>query len=415
MKMKKATLICTLGLSAALLGAACVSAADVESAAESTAESMASGVESVAEAPEQAERPDFRALDFTTLGEYKGLTVEVDPVEITDEDIDARIDAVIHSSDEGSDEFTEGTVEEGDIANIDFEGKKDGVAFEGGTSQGYDLEIGSGTFIPGFEEGLVGAAIGDTVDLDVTFPENYGNEELAGQPVVFTVTINSVKRLKEMSDELADALSDGEAKTIADYRELIKGELTESALEESVQNAKSQLLSMVADNLTVEEYPQDLVDYTVGEIKTYFENYAAMYGVDFATFLQGMFGMTEEQFPEEAEMLAKENLKSEFAVDAIAEIEKLLPDEGVLKEAYDKLAEQYGFQDGESMVAMYGEDSVNSALEQELVLDFLYDNANIVERQPEVESGAESMAESVAETTVVEDVLEADSAEEEAE
>ena len=178
---------------------------------------------------------------------------------------------------------------------------------------------------------------------------------------------------------------------------------------------KAQLLSMVADNLTVEEYPQDLVDYTVGEIKTYFENYAAMYGVDFATFLQGMFGMTEEQFPEEAEMLAKENLKSEFAVDAIAEIEKLLPDEGVLKEAYDKLAEQYGFQDGESMVAMYGEDSVNSALEQELVLDFLYDNANIVERQPEVESGAESMAESVAETTVVEDVLEADSAEEEAE
>lgn len=114
-------------------------------------------------------------------------------------------------------EVTEGTVEEGDTANIDYEGKLHGEAFEGGTAKEYGSEIGSGTFIPGFEDGLVGVKIGDTVDLPLTFPENY-TEELAGKDVVFTVTVNSVKRMPELTDDLVNQITDGEYTDVASYK-----------------------------------------------------------------------------------------------------------------------------------------------------------------------------------------------------
>lgn len=388
MTQKAATLF-ALGISAALLAAFPAAAAD------SAAEEVVTEVESVTEEAETAEtvqRPSYRALDFVTLGEYKGLTVEVDPINVTDEDVDSEIHEILHSSAEASDILTEGTIVEGDIANIDFVGKKDGVAFDGGTGTGYDLEIGSGTFIPGFEEGLVGVSVGETVDLDVTFPEYYGNEELAGQPAVFTVTVNSIQRLKELDDELASALSDGEAETVADYREWTKGRLAEEALETRSANAKNELMGMAAANITVGEYPQDLVDYTVNEITEYFQYYAAMYGMDFNSFLTAMFGFTEEEFPAQAEDLAKENLKEEFCVDAIAETEGLLPEGEELMAKYDELAATYGYESGEALIAQYGESSLKYSLEYTLVGDFLLENANIVERQPEAEEAAMSAA-----------------------
>ena len=421
MKLKRMTAILAAGLTASALMAAPAAASEAAAAADETisalqnvdsaaedalteaeaaaaeTESALAGAESVAEAPEELPRPEYRALDFVTLGEYKGLSVEVDPIEIEDSDVDYRIEQTIHSSEAGSDVLTEGTVENGDVANIDFEGKKDGVAFEGGASTGYDLEIGSGTFIPGFEEGLVGVSVGETVDLDVTFPEQYGNADLAGQPVVFTVTVNSLKRFKELDDELASALSDGNAKTVDEYKEQVKGMLEEEALNARTNNAKTELLQMAADNTTVNEFPQDLLDYSVNEVKQYFESYASMYGVDLATFLNGMFGMSEEEFPARAEELAKENIRGEFAIGAIAETEGLLPEGDELSAAYDELAAQYGYESGEALIAMAGEYSVKYALEQERVRDFLFENANVTERVPEADSQVESAAAAVIE------------------
>ena len=401
MNLKRLTALFAAGALAGILSVSAFAAESETAGAESVA--AVEEVESVAEEVEEPmERPEYRALDFVTLGEYKGLTVEVDPISVTEDQIDARIETERRSSEKGSDVLTEGTVEEGDIANIDFEGKKDGVPFDGGAGQGYDLEIGSGTFIPGFEEGLVGAAVGDTVDLDVTFPENYGNADLAGQPVVFTVTVNSVKRLKELDDAAASDLSEGEAATVADYREWIKGMLAEEALNTRAANAKTELLQMAADNTVVNDYPQDLVDYSVAEVTSYFQNYASMYGVDFATFLSGMFGMTEEEFPARAEELAKENIRGEFAIGAIAETEGLIPEGDELAAAYDEIAARYGYPGGEELVELAGEYAVNFALAQERVGDFLYENANIVERTPEADSAAESVP-----ATVIEEVADA--------
>ena len=140
--------------------------------------------------------------DYVTLGEYKNI-----PVDMSSDTLKGYIDDLAKSDIENSEAYAEvknGKVKNGDIANIDYKGTKDGVAFEGGTAEGYDLEIGSNSFIEGFEDGLIGVAIGDTVDLDLTFPEGYQSEELAGKAVVFTVKVNSVKRPKEAKEAFSD-------------------------------------------------------------------------------------------------------------------------------------------------------------------------------------------------------------------
>ena len=378
-------------------------AESVLSEAESAAESVLSETDSTAdsgeaesEAEEPVSRPEYRGLDFITLGDYKGLKLEVEPIEISDEEIDSRIDTDIRYSEEGSEVLEEGTVEEGDVANIDYEGKKDGVAFDGGTAQGYDLEIGSGTFIEGFEEGLVGAKIGDTVDLNLTFPEDYGAEDLAGQDVVFTVKINSVKRMKELDDALAEALSDGEAKTVDEYRDRIRVMLEEDALNSREESAKSELLTMAAASAVISEYPEDLIEYYVNDIRSYYESYAAMYGMDFDTFLTAAVGITEEDFPAMAEEIAEESVKMEFMISAIAETENLLPEGEDLMKAYDELAEQVGYEDGAALIADNGEYAVNYKLAYDAVSDFLYQNAELVEAKPESEAVESETVESEA-------------------
>ena len=391
-----------------------------DAAAQSTADTAAqssttdaAAQSTAAPAEEAPKRPEYRALDYITLGDYKGLTAEVDPIEITDEDIDEKINQEIRNSEEASETLTEGTVEEGDIANIDFTGKKDGVAFDGGTAEGYDLEIGSGSFIDGFEDGLIGVAIGDTVDLNLTFPEQYGNADLAGQDVVFTVKVNSVSRAKDMDDELASLLSDGEAATVDEYREYVKGILEEEALENRKAQVEADLLGQAAENITVDSYPQDLVDFEINQLKDYYQYYATIYGMDLGTLLSSMLGITEEEFPEQAAEMVKENIRQEFCIDAISETESLLPEGEELVAAYDELAEKIGYEDGATLVDEYGEAVVKYTIAHDLVMDFLYDNANIVETTPESEAeSAESEAESeaVSGTTETAAFEEADSA-----
>ena len=137
---------------------------------------------------------------YIKVGEYKGLDVQEDVQEVTDSDIDIQIQTNLSQNlVEVEDENAE--VKNGDVVNIDYEGKKDGVAFDGGTAEGFDLTIGSGSFIDGFEDGLIGAKKGETRDLNLTFPENYQAEELAGQDVVFTVKINAIKTTPELTEE----------------------------------------------------------------------------------------------------------------------------------------------------------------------------------------------------------------------
>jgi len=188
----------TLGLLAAILSVCMLAGCGAKDTGDGTGTSTGTGTESTA-------LKDMDVDKYVTLGEYKGLAASVDTVEVDEDEWDTLVNNVYYeniTAENGG--IMDRAVETGDTVNIDYEGKKDDVAFDGGTAQGYDLTIGSGSFIAGFEDGLIGVMPGETVDLDLTFPENYGNSDLAGQAVVFTVTVNYIQPAQdgEFSDEI---------------------------------------------------------------------------------------------------------------------------------------------------------------------------------------------------------------------
>ncbi|WP_243130543.1 MULTISPECIES: trigger factor, partial [Roseburia] len=167
---------------------------------------------------------------YITIGQYKGLTLDNSVEAVTDDMVDGRVQEELQNK---AEEVTEGTVQNGDIVTINYVGTKDGVAFDGGTANNYELTIGSGTFIDGFEDGIIGMKKGQTKDLDLTFPEEYSSEELAGQEVVFKVTLQSFKRAPELTDDWAAKNTD--CKTAEDYKKEIRKTLEEEA-KTSAQN-----------------------------------------------------------------------------------------------------------------------------------------------------------------------------------
>ena len=222
--------------------------------------------------------------DYIELGDYMGIKVDKSSEEFEQTGLAYIISDIINNNFQGTESVKEGTVSMGDIANIDYVGKKDGVAFEGGTDKGYDLTIGSGKFISGFEEGLVGKKIGSTVDLELTFPQDYGSTELAGQDVVFTVTINSVKPAKA-PEQFYSALGFA---SVDKYYDNIE----EKAIAEALQQA-------VIDGVKVSDYPQTDVEFLYGKYYESFEDtLSSTYGMTVDDYLS-QTGMTEQQLKED--------------------------------------------------------------------------------------------------------------------
>ena len=392
-----AALVCSACL--AVSGMASVAVADeTEVGTEAVSEEPESGAEEAADAEMETgaeteaetemvvpERPDYTASDYVTLGEYKGLTVVREAAEVSEEEIDQEILFDLQNSDQ-METLTEGVVQEGDTANIDYEGKKDGVAFDGGTAQGYDLTIGSGAFIDGFEDGLIGVAVGDTVDLPLTFPENYGSEELAGADVVFTVTVNEIKRVPELTDEVANEVTGGEYPDVASYRESIRATLAEEKEEQIENNLVGDLLTQIANTSEVSGYPQEMVDYNVALLEQNYRSVAEMYSMEFEDFLEAYLEMTPDEFHEEAVMTCQELLQQEMYLKAIAEAEGLDLTDEEYEAGTQRYAEQYGYETPEELIAANDEGEIRISLLQEKVMDFLLENANIVDAEAETES-----------------------------
>ena len=316
-------------------------------------------------------RPDYTASDHVDLGEYKGLTVTLT------KDMEAQVDAQVDQNIQAgglTESIEEGTVQEGDTVNIDYEGKLNGEAFDGGTAKGYDLTIGSHTFIDGFEEGLVGVGLGDTVDLPLTFPENYGVEELDGQEVVFTVTVNEIKRAPELTDEMADTLSNGKYTNVESYRGSIRNDLI-----------KYQLLLQVAERSKINDYPQEIVDYGTTLKESYYTDIASMYEMELEDLLIAVNGQTLEEFRKEAAEEVKENMQQELLLKAIAEAEGIELSEDEYAAGCEEYASIYGLESTEELEATYGEETIRISLLQEKVLDFLLENA-VIEEETEAES-----------------------------
>jgi trigger factor len=341
------------------------------------------------------ERPDYTASDYVTLGEYKGLTVVKGSTEVTEDEIDDEVEYYISLAD-AQETLTEGTVQEGDTANIDYEGKIDGEAFDGNASTGYDLVIGSNTFISGFEDGLIGVEVGETVDLNLTFPETYSVEDLAGQDVVFTVTVNSIKRDPELTDELVSTISDGEYSDVESYRESIRAELEESKESSAESQMKSDLLTQIANTSTIDGYPQEMLDYGLSNMTATYKSYAEMYSMEFEDFLSTYFGMTEDEFETAALEAVQSSLQQELYLKAIAEAEAMEVSEEEFAEEAQNYADMYGYESADDLVEAYGDATVRISILQNKVLDFLLENAVITE-EAETEAATEAASEEVTE------------------
>ena len=278
-------------------------------------------------------RPDV------TLGQYKGLTVEVAPKHVvTEEEIDERIKQDQQKGARTVD-VTDRTVDYNDTVNLDYAGSVDGVAFAGGTAQGQTLKIGSGQFIPGFEEQMVGMAIGEEKDLEVTFPEQYHSEELAGKAAVFHVKVNAitVTELPELDDEFAQ---DNGFDTFADYKADVEAKLNERAESNYNVTIENALIEAAVANAQM-DVPESMIQTQVANILREME-YRMMYqGLRMEDYLK-YTGQTREQLAEQYREEGEHRVKIELTLEAIRKAEALEPTEEEVDAQIAKQAERMG-------------------------------------------------------------------------
>ena len=275
------------------------------------------------------------------LGKYKGFTIKKKAVEVKDKDVEKRL----KDYQERYAELVEkrGKVAKGNTAIIDFEGFLDGVAFEGGKGENYPLEIGSGSFIPGFEDQLIGMKANEEKDITVTFPENYQAENLAGKEAVFKVTVHSVKqrKLPELDDEFAKEVEEKDQKfeTLDDLRNYVVDTLTKEKTEEADQNAENELMSKVVDGAEV-EIPDVMVEDELNQMVNDFKNRLTQQGLTFDLYKQ-FTGQDEAKIREEMGKDAYNRVKVRLVLSEIAKQENMEVTDEELEEEFQTIANMY--------------------------------------------------------------------------
>jgi len=318
----------------------------------------------------------------TSLFEYKGIELSAAKEEIDDEYIDSYIDFIL-SQYPNYVEVTDRPVGYGDTANIDYVGKDmNGVAFEGGTAQGYDLVIGSGMFVPGFEDGLVGANVGDTVDVELTFPENYHNADLAAQDVVFTVTINKITTPEpaELTDEFVAQFGNT---SVEEFRNSVVIALEDSANANFENELQKQIIDIILEECEfTEEVPEALFNYYKDQIYANFEAYAANYGVDVDTYVE-QSGMTKEEFEENLKTGATESAREALVCKMIADKEGISVSDEELEQGIQENYMNFGYATPEEYKEAENVEDYRDYLLTAKVLSYIIDNANVTTVSPE--------------------------------
>lgn len=273
------------------------------------------------------------------LGEYKGLAYQEEAVEVQEEEIDLEVTTLREKFAEMV--TKEASAENGDTVVIDFLGKKDGVAFEGGQAEGHQLELGSGSFIPGFEEQLIGTAAGDKKDVEVTFPENYHAAELAGAPVVFEVTVHEVtrKELPELNDEFAKDVNAPNVETLADLKNHIKENIEKSKKDRAENMAMDKLISEVVEGAQV-DIPEEMINEETDQLVQDFSQRIQQQGASLSVFLE-MTGQKIEDLRSQMSVDAEKKVKLRLVLEEIAKQEKLDVEEAEIDKEYQSIAEQY--------------------------------------------------------------------------
>lgn len=379
--MKKRICMLVLALCMTASFTACGSKEDTKSSAEAKNEDTKEEDSQESEESSEEATEDTRIVSvaademdkYVKLGEYKGLDVQEDVQEVTDADVETQIEMNLSQNPvEVTDENAE--IKNGDVANIDYEGKKDGVAFEGGTAEDFDLTIGSGSFIDGFEDGLIGAKKGETRELNLTFPENYQSEELAGQAVVFTVKVNMIKTTPELTEDWVK--ENTEYDSVEKYKEGVRKDLEKTNRETAQNTAMSNVWTKVMDNSEVVEYPQDDIDQAMKLFDDNLKEYAQQQNMETEEFLESQ-GMTREQFDEQSRDFAEYTVKQNLVVQAIMDAEKFTLVDDKSQDAEKELAANYGVEDIADLVKEFGWETVNQSIALTRVTDFILDNAKV--------------------------------------
>jgi trigger factor len=319
----------------------------------------------------------YNVDDYFKLGQYKGIEVSVDKVIVTDASVDAEIAYELENAKSLVEITDRDVVQTGDVANIDYEGLKDGVAFDGGTATGSDLEIGSGSFIEGFEEGLIGKKVGEKVEIDLSFPEDYGVEELAGQAVVFNVTINKIQKyvIPELTEDYVKNNTDYDS--IAAYKKTIK-ENMEAANESSAQSEiSSGVLEKVVSNSTITSYPQSLLDYYSAS----YENYVTQtvynnFGMTLSQYFDAI-GSTREDFDANLVQISQSYAGLEMAQRAIAKAEGMTVTDADYSSKIAQYVKDYSAASEEELLSHITKEDIMDDILLKKALEFAVDNAKV--------------------------------------
>ena len=313
-----------------------------------------------------------------TLGQYKGLSAERYPAEVDEDEIGYELEAARKRNSRKVD--VEREAQMGDVANIDFDGYLNGERFDGGKAEAYDLELGSGSFVPGFEEQIVGMNIGDEKDIDITFPENYA-PELAGKAVVFKIKLNnlSVNELPELDDEFA---KDNGFDTLDEYKADVKADLEKRKTEQREGEVRADLMHKAIENMTV-AVPEVMVKEKAEEI---IRNYARNFGVTDNSIpmdkLCEMLGLNEEAMKTSIMPAAEAQVKNDLLLEAIVAAEGFAPTEEETEEYIAKTAEKLGAK-AEELKQYFGVDFIAEEQKKEMASNIIFDTAIITEAAPE--------------------------------
>ena len=309
------------------------------------------------------------------LGKYKGVEIEKIEYKVTDEDVDHELS---HMQEHNSRLITveDGSVEKGNIANINFEGFVDGVAFEGGKAENHDLEIGSNTFIPGFEDQIIGMKIDEEKDIKVKFPDEYFSKDLAGKDATFKVKVNEIKKkeLPKLDDEFAKDVS--EFDTLKELKDSIKEKKQKQNDDRAKYETQDAVIKAVCEDIKV-EIPSGMVETETENMLKDMEQRLSYQGLKLEQYLQIM-GKTKEDMQKEYEPQAIEAIKSRLAIEAVIKAEKIEVPEIDVDEKIKEMAKNYGKENDEEFLKNENvRNYIKQGLESEKAIDFLVDNAKI--------------------------------------
>lgn len=322
-----------------------------------------------------------------TLGQYKGIEAPKAAVTVTDEEVEADIKQL--ASRNSSISTVERAAQDGDTVIIDFDGYMDGVAFDGGKGENYTLRLGSGTFIPGFEEQVVGMAAGDEKDVEVTFPADYGTQELAGKPATFKVKVHEVKEtlIPELDDEFAKDVSET-ADTLDDLRKERREKLEKDKADEAEHNFKNEVIKKAMDNLEV-VIPDAMVEAQLDDMMNQYAMNMQSSGFTLEQYAQ-MMGTTVQGLREQSREGAVQQIRNTLLLEEVAKAEDIHVTDVELEEEYNKMASEYDME-VEKVKQYLPLEDLRKEKELQKAMDLIVENA--VATEPKAEEAKEEAAE----------------------